>query len=410
MRILIIGGRGFVGRHTTAALMAAGHDVETPSRTELDLAKMDTAALHARLAGVDAVINCAGLVAGGAMDAVHHRGVETLLQAASAAGIRRLIHVSALGASPDGKTRYQRTKGAGEEALRAHPDGTLPECCVLRPSVIIGRGGASTAILSALSALPVTPLIGAGRVQPIHISDVTALVVRLAEGNKPPPRFLDVTGPEPMDIDAVAAVLGRWLGRPVRFTLRMPARLLDAMAVIGGIFPRSPLNPETLAMLRRGNTANADGITRILGRPPRPLAEALALDPADSADRQAARAYFLRPLLRISLALMWIATGLLSFGLYPLEKSYGLMAEIGLTGFPADMALFGAAALDTLLGALLLIGWRPVAVGAVQLAAMAAFTLLAAWLPAEYWLHPFAPLLKNLPIAAATLVMMALED
>jgi hypothetical protein len=74
------------------------------------------------------------------------------------------------------------------------------------------------------------------------------------------------------------------------------------------------------------------------------------------------------------------------------------------------MALFGAAALDTLLGALLLIGWRPVAVGAAQLAAMAAFTLLAAWLPAEYWLHPFAPLLKNLPIAAATLVMMALED
>jgi uncharacterized membrane protein YphA (DoxX/SURF4 family) len=176
------------------------------------------------------------------------------------------------------------------------------------------------------------------------------------------------------------------------------------------VFSRSPLNRETLAMLRSGNTASADGITRILGQPPRTLEKTLSLVPADSADRQAAKTYFLRPLLRISLALMWIATGLLSFGLYPLEKSYGLMAQIGLTGALADIALFGAAALDTLLGVLLLIGWRPVAVGAAQLATMAAFTLLATRLPAEYWLHPFAPLLKNLPIAAATLVMMALED
>jgi uncharacterized membrane protein YphA (DoxX/SURF4 family) len=114
--------------------------------------------------------------------------------------------------------------------------------------------------------------------------------------------------------------------------------------------------------------------------------------------------------LRISLALMWIATGILSFGLYPVSKSYALMEQIGLTGAPAYIALFGAAALDTLLGLLLMIRWRPRLIGAAQLATMAAFTLLALGLPAEYWLHPFAPLLKNLPIAAATLVMMALED
>jgi uncharacterized protein YbjT (DUF2867 family)/uncharacterized membrane protein YphA (DoxX/SURF4 family) len=410
VRILIIGGRGFAGRHIAAALRAAGHDVHTPGPGELDLETMDAAALRARLAGADTVINCAGVVSGSSMEAVHGLGAAALLKAASAAGVRRLIHISALGASPDGETRYQRTKAAGEEAFRAHPPGVPPECCVLRPSVIVGRGGASTAMLSALAALPLTPFIGAGRVQPIHIDDFTALVVRLVETPDPLPRFLDVTGPEPMDIDGVAAVLGRWLGLPVRFTLRIPARLLDALAAIGGIFTRGPLNRETLAMLRRGNTASADGVTGILGRPPRPLGEALALDPADYADRQAARLYFLRPLLRISLALTWIATGLLSFGLYPLEKSYDLMAQIGLTGVPAGVALYAAAALDTLLGVLLLIRWRPAAVGAAQLAAMAAFTLLAARLPAEYWLHPFAPLLKNLPIAAATLVMMALED
>lgn len=344
------------------------------------------------------------------MEAVHAHGTAKLLKAAAAAGVPRLLHISALGATASGDTLYQRSKGVGEEILRTYPADRLPEFCVLRPSVIIGRGGASTAMLSALAALPVTPVIAAGQVQPIHIRDFAELVLRLVESGTSLPRFLDVTGPEPMDINQVVNTLGRWLHLPPRFTMRVPEPLLAGMALIGGLSARVPLNRETLLMLRRGNTASPSAVTQVLGRSPLPLAEALALSPADGADRQAARLYFLRPVLRISLALMWIATGLLSFGLYPLSKSYALMAEIGLTGTPADVALFGAAALDTLLGMLLLIRWRPRLIGAAQLLVMAMFTLLALGLPAEFWLHPFAPLLKNLPIATATLAMMALED
>jgi hypothetical protein len=86
-----------------------------------------------------------------------------------------------------------------------------------------------------------------------------------------------------------------------------------------------------------------------------------------------------------------------------------LLAAIGVTGAPAAVALYGGAALDLILGALLLIGWRPVLVGLLQLASMAIFTLLATGLGGEYWLHPFAPILKNIPIAAAILIMIALE-
>lgn len=410
VHILIIGGGGFIGRHVAAALTAAGHRVDTPARNRLDLAEMDEKAIADQLDGVDVVINCAGMVSGGAMEAVHARGTEKLLKAAAVSAVRWLLHISALGASASGDTLYQRSKGAGEDAFRARPADTPPDFCVLRPSVIIGRGGASTAMLSALAALPVTPIITAGQVQPIHIRDFAELVLRLVESGNALPHFLDVVGPEPMDINQVVGQLGRWLQLPPRPSMRMPGPLLAGMATIGSLFARVPLNRETLVMLRQGNTADPSATTQMLGRSPLPLAEALARDPADSADRQMARLYFLRPILRISLALMWIATGLLSFGLYPLQKSYALMAEIGLTGTPADMALFGAAALDTLLGLLLLIRWRPRLIGAGQLAAMAAFTVLALGLPADYWLHPFAPLLKNLPVAAATLVMMALED
>lgn len=410
VQILIIGGRGFIGRHLAAVLSAAGHQVAAPGRDKIDLAEMSGRAICDELRGADAVINCAGLVSGASMNAVHARGTEKLLKAAKVAGVRRLVHISALGAAVSGDTLYQQSKGAGEDVFRAHPAGMLPEFCVLRPSMIIGRGGASTAMLSALAALPVTPVVNSGQVQPIHIGDFAELVLRVVESDKPLPLFLDAVGPEPMDINNLVRILGRWLQFPLRFSMSVPGSLLAGMGAIGSLFARVPLNRETLIMLRQGNTASPSAVTQALGHPPLPLAVALARTPADSTDRQMARLYFLRPVLRISLALMWIATGILSFGLYPLASSYTLMEQIGLTGTPAGIALFGAAALDTLLGLLLLIRWQPRLIGAAQLATMATFTLLALGLPAEYWLHPFAPLLKNLPIAAATLVMMAIED
>jgi hypothetical protein len=104
-----------------------------------------------------------------------------------------------------------------------------------------------------------------------------------------------------------------------------------------------------------------------------------------------------------------VAAGGLSMGVYPARESYALLAELGMTGAPATLALYGGATPDLVLGALLSWRRRPALIGAAQLASMAAFTLLAAGLPGECWLHPFAPILKNPPIAAAILVMMALE-
>nr|WP_282184054.1 DoxX-like family protein [Azospirillum sp. OGB3] len=162
-------------------------------------------------------------------------------------------------------------------------------------------------------------------------------------------------------------------------------------------------------MLKAGNTADPAPFTAILRRAPLALPLALARHPASDADRLHARLYVLRPVLRWSLALLWIATSLLSFGLHPLEDSHRLLASVGLQGPLADLALFGGAGLDLILGLLLLARWRPVAVGGAMLASMAAFTIIASGLPLDHWTHPFAPLLKNLPIAAATLTMMAME-
>ncbi|CAJ0856735.1 hypothetical protein AMST5_00951 [freshwater sediment metagenome] len=413
-RILIVGGTGFIGRHIAGRLAAAGHSILAAGRPDVDIAHDDEARLRAKVAGFDVVVNCAGLVrdvGANTMDAVHAEGAMRLFSACIAAGVPRLIHISALGAAPQGETDYQRSKGESEAFFTdADPHGERIDWRVLRPSVVVGRGGASTRWLLAAAALPVLPRIGRDdwRFQPVHVDDLAELVVRLAEGAASA-RMIDVVGPEPMTAYELTRILRNWLRlRPTR-PVRIPERLFEIATKIGGRFTNGPLNPDVMKMLAGGNVSDPSALTEALGRPPRSLRTALAEEPASDADRMAARLFFLKPVLRWSLALLWIATGLLSFGLYPVDKSYEMLAAIGLTGPVAGMALYGGAALDLVLGVLLLRGYRAGLIGLLQLASMAAFTVLALGLPAEYWLHPFAPILKNLPIAAAILVMIALE-
>lgn len=413
-RILIIGGTGFIGRHIAGRLISEGHAVTAAGRAEVDIARDDVEKLEIKMAGFEVVVNCAGLVrnqGANTMDAVHAEGPARLFTACAAAGVTRFIHISALGAAPQGETDYQRSKGTAEAFFAdADPYGRRLDWRVLRPSVVVGRGGASTTWLLASATLPILPRIGADdwRFQPIHVDDLAELVARLAEGAESP-RMIDAVGPEPMTAYELTRILRSWLGLQPTGAIRIPDRLLALATEIGGRFTSGPLNPDVMKMLARGNVSDPGPLTMALGRPPRDLRSALAREPGSYADRVAARLFFVRPVLRWSLALLWIVTGLLSFGLYPTDKSYEMLAAIGLYGPLASAALYGGAAIDLALGIALLRGFRPVLVGWLQLASMAAFTLLALGLPAEYWLHPFAPILKNLPIAAAVLVMIAME-
>ncbi|MGN6387975.1 MAG: DoxX-like family protein, partial [Burkholderiaceae bacterium] len=174
--------------------------------------------------------------------------------------------------------------------------------------------------------------------------------------------------------------------------------------------PGALLDRDTLGMLERGNVADAAPITAVLGRTPRPVEEFVPRADA-AATRLHARLRWLLALLRICIAAVWIVTGIVALGLYPLADSYALLARAGVTGALAPVMLFGAALLDLALGAATLALPAPrrrwLWIG--QLILMGVYTVIITLRLPEFWLHPYGPLVKNLPMAAAIAALLVLE-
>lgn len=432
MRILVTGATGFIGRHIIRRLEQEGHEIICAGRSRSRLEQLLPGRRHVVvdfnqvryaddwkpcLRGVDAVVNAVGLIRegrGSRFAQIHTRAACSLFEACLACGIKQVVQISALGADEHATTRYHLSKRAADQCLAAlDPKMKTMRWTVLRPSIVYGPGSRSTALFAALAALPLVPRLGKGtdQVQPIHIDDLTEVVARVVASGKPLPGFIDVVSPAPITSDQLLGAFRGWLGLGPAPRLSLPVPLLQLAGRLGALVGSGPVNSETVRMLRRGNTADPEPMVRALGVRPVDLAAGLARTPAEPKDRWHARLYFLRLPLRVSLALLWIVTGLLSFGIYPVADSYALLARAGFHGdILPSMLLYGAAAWDLVLGTALLVGWRVRLVGLLQILTMLVFTaIITVTIPGE-WLHPFGAITKNIPMIVATLIMMALED
>lgn len=420
--VLVLGANGFLGRNFVAALHQQGHSViagvrKLPAASHPDIAYIETDFAQGLdiqdwlpvLDGVDVVINAVGLLrehGGQTFSALHEQAPAALFRACQQSKVGLVIQISALGADEEAASAYHLSKKSADDALRALD---IP-AFILQPSLVFGQDGESARLFAMLASLPVLPLPGGGcqLLQPVHIHDLTELVQALVPLNPAGTITIAAAGPQALTLREYCGALRQQmgLGRLRAFNLHRMVAKLAAWA--GQWLPSSLLTPETLAMLERGNIADTEDMRFFLGRDAMPVESFIKPAEADGW-RSLALLGWLLPLLRFSIALVWIVTGLLSLGIYPVQESYALLAEFGLEGSTASVALYGAALLDISFGIATLLLRKRRLLWQLQIAVILGYTLILSWFIPAFWLHPFGPLLKNLPMAALIYMLMTLE-
>ncbi len=418
MKILITGASGFIGFHLLKQLLKNGHSVVGCTRRVNVLQRclpsvdwihcdfiQDTSpdAWLPRLEGIDIIVNTVGIIeeqGNQTFETVQTLTPIALFDAADTLNIN-VIQISALGAdNPNVKEKFLRTKLDADN----HLNSLSVESIIVHPSIVIGRGGTSTVLFNSMAALPITPLIGNGqqKIQPIHIDDTITSLVHMIEhwpGGKSRHQLM---GANILTMMELYAITREWLRLPdIRF-IRIPLALLRPLAnlneKIGG---KGLLNNDTINLLE--NTKTPEPTYQAIM--PKPLQEALWLDPATKSDTWYARLQSIHPMMFWSIAFIWIFTGLTS-AFFDLDSGYALMASGGFDGWQATSAIYAGAIIDFGLGIMMIKHYRLRWVYSIQITMMLGYMVAIAFIAPDQWLHPFGPVTKNFPLIVGTLFLL----
>lgn len=284
MKILVTGGTGFVGTHVVNALLREGHAVAVLARRPestrnrynrpVEVAAgdvLDAPSLARACAGREAVAHLVGIIwekGEQTFDRMHREAVENMLTAARGAGVRRFLHMSAMGSSEDSSSAYGRTKAAGEKAVRESGLAWT----VFRPSIIFGPGDGFVSLLAALvRANPVfIPVIGPGttRFMPVSVYDVARVFCQALEKPDTGGKVFEVGGPQTFTLNEIYREIAAAVGKPRKALVHFPlwwgrflAGRFEWLARKGWI-DAPPLTRDQLRSLERDSAADPADIAR----------------------------------------------------------------------------------------------------------------------------------------------------
>lgn len=287
--VTVFGGGGFIGRYAVQDLLAGGEGFRVRiaqrdpkaawflrplgalGQTQFlaaDIRRKETVARA--VAGAHAVVNLVGVLAGD-FEGFHVDGARNIAEAAAEAGVQTLVHVSAIGADPDSPSRYGRSKGLGEVAVRA----AFPAATILRPSIVAGReDGFTNRFAQMIRWFPVVPVVRGGvKFQPVFVADLAqAIAQAVSEPGRHAGQTYEIGGPEQISMAELLRRLAAWTGRTPHF-VDLPDGAAAAMARIGGWAPGAPITWDQWLMLQRDNVVAPGAVgLEAFGITPMPLA------------------------------------------------------------------------------------------------------------------------------------------
>jgi uncharacterized protein YbjT (DUF2867 family) len=299
MKVLVTGATGFVGEEILRQLRDTGHTArilarEPNSARTREIASRYSAEIHSgdilqpaslppALAGCDAVIHIVGVISeigDNTFENVHTRGTQNVVTAAQQSGVKRFIHMSALGVRPNAIARYHRSKWAAEEILRA----SGLDYTIFRPSIIYGPHDHFVNMFATMSRYsPFLPVMGSGRskMQPVPVGDVAKCFVGALTEPTSIGQTYDLCGRDILTFEEIFDTILRVIGRK-RFKLHLPMPLARFQAALMEfIFPKifrrpSPLNRDQLLMLQEDNTGNPAPANELFGITPISFADGIA--------------------------------------------------------------------------------------------------------------------------------------
>ncbi|HWX69411.1 MAG TPA: complex I NDUFA9 subunit family protein [Steroidobacteraceae bacterium] len=297
MNICVLGGSGFVGTELVTRLVYAGHWVRVPTRSlghaerlrVLDTAELRVANVHdprvlsQLFDNCEVVINLVGILnerGRATFETVHAALAAKVMNAARGAGVRRVLHMSSLGAAEHAPSRYLRSKAAAEAAVRAvpHPEQPHPVVTVFRPSVIFGAGDSLTNRFASLlrTSLGVLPLARArARFAPISVLDVVEAFMRALTRAASAAATYELCGPEVLTLEEIVRLTARVAGLPCHI-VPLPDVLARLQGAVMGLLPGKPFSLDNFRSLTIDSVCHEDGCAA-LGIVPRPLLAQLPL-------------------------------------------------------------------------------------------------------------------------------------